>query len=69
MMMVRLEMSKPEVLSNPVPSPRRTKEYPIEEIQDMGQVAEKIRQGQALLMIVVTPWGVEFGVVDRGVSP
>lgn len=39
---------------------------PIEEAGAAKEVADRVRQGQAYLKIVETPWGVEFYVVDSG---
>ena len=42
---------------------------PIESAGPASAVAERVKQGRALLKVVETPWGVEFYVVERGVEP
>ncbi len=37
---------------------------PIEAAGGAKEVADKVRQGKAVLKIVETPWGVEFYVVE-----
>ena len=37
---------------------------PIEDAGRAKEVAERVRQGEALLEVVSTPWGVEFYVRD-----
>jgi len=39
---------------------------PIDRAGTAREVADKIRQGRALLRIVSTPWGVDFYVVEVG---
>jgi hypothetical protein len=38
----------------------RAREVSIEEAGDAGRIADRVRQGKALLKVVVMPWGVEF---------
>jgi len=45
----------------------RTKAIPIEEAGSAKAVADRVRQGKALLKIVETPWGIEFYIVDSEV--
>jgi len=42
---------------------------PIDRAGTAREVADKIRQGRALLKIVSTPWGVDFHVVEVGDIP
>ena len=39
---------------------------PIERAGSAREIADKVRQGKALLKIVSTPWGVDFYVVEVG---
>lgn len=39
---------------------------PIEVAGSGQEIADKVREGKALLKIVATPWGVEFYVVEVG---
>ena len=45
----------------------RIKAIPIEEAGSAKEVADRVRQGKALLKIVETPWGIEFYIVDSEV--
>jgi hypothetical protein len=42
---------------------------PVEQAGSGKEIADKIREGRALLKIVATPWGVEFYVVGMGKEP
>ena len=46
-----------------------TEGVPIERAGSAREIADRIRQGRALLKIVSTPWGVEFYVVGVGETP
>jgi hypothetical protein len=39
---------------------------PVEQAGSGKEIADRIREGRALLKIVATPWGVEFYVVEVG---
>ncbi len=41
---------------------------PLEEIGDVGALAQKLRSGQAILKVVAYPWGVEFHVYEAEVE-
>jgi hypothetical protein len=45
------------------------KEVPIDMAGSGKEIADKIREGCAVLKIVATPWGVEFYVVGMGKEP
>jgi hypothetical protein len=44
----------------------RARAVPIEQAGSAKEIADRVRQGKALLKIVSTPWGLEFYVVGVG---
>ena len=43
-----------------------TKAVPIEAAGSAREVADRIREGKAVLKVVSTPWGVEFYICEVG---
>lgn len=39
---------------------------PIETAGSAREVADRVREGKALLEIVETPWGIEFYIIESG---
>jgi hypothetical protein len=58
----RAEFARSELLD----SISRANAVPIEAAGSAAEVADRVRQGKALLKIVSTPWGVEFYIVGVG---
>ena len=59
-------MTRLECEASVVPKSLPGQDLPMEEAGDVGQVAEMVRQGRALLKIIATPWGVEFYLHREG---
>ena len=62
-------MSAAELVSKVPGSVARDQGIPLERAGSAEQIAERIREGKALLKVVSTPWGVDFYIVEVGAIP
>jgi len=62
-------MSAAELVSKVPGSVVRVQDIPLERAGSAEQIAERIREGKALLKVVSTPWGVDFYIVEVGAIP